>query len=246
MTVGYVARSSGPEHDSATRRLDEAQSRQHRLVDRLAPTREQAWAQERLSAGRASVASREQWLHWIDMAESLEPWADGEWAPTPTLTAGGGRAGPLPVAQHPGALVELVHVPQDDGSMGSVASWIAPALPACVGPLRRRLTEFAAKHLDDAELLGDVRLVASEAITNAVVHAYRDRDEPGTVPAGIGTAGGRLELIVTDGGVGMSPRPDSSGAGLGLSLMVALCDQVTIRPAATGKGTEVRMIFALR
>jgi hypothetical protein len=105
MTVGYVAGSSGLQHDSATRRLDEAQGRQRRLVDRLASTREGTCAQERLSAGRAIVASREQWLHWIEEAESLEPWADGEWASTHTLMA---------VAQHPDALVELVYEPSDD------------------------------------------------------------------------------------------------------------------------------------
>jgi hypothetical protein len=69
MTVGYVAGSSGLQHDSATRRLDEAQGRQRRL------------------------------------AESLEPWADGEWASTHTLMA---------VAQHPDALVALVYEPRDD------------------------------------------------------------------------------------------------------------------------------------
>ena len=105
MTVGNVARSSGVHHDSAAHRLDEALARQGRLITRLAPTREQTCAKERLSAGRAGVASRDQWLHWIDEAESLEPWADGEWAPTHTLMA---------VAQHPDALVELVYEPRHD------------------------------------------------------------------------------------------------------------------------------------
>jgi hypothetical protein len=51
---------------------------------------------------------------------------------------------------------------------------------------------------------------------------------------------------VTDGGVGMSPRPDSSGAGLGLSIMTATCGQATIRPGSTRVGTEGHLIFALR
>jgi hypothetical protein len=34
-----------------------------------------------LSESRAKVASREQWLHWVEERESLEPWADGEWGP---------------------------------------------------------------------------------------------------------------------------------------------------------------------
>lgn len=81
---------------------------------------------------------------------------------------------------------------------------------------------------------------------DVVMHAYRDR--PGTVTAGISTdtAAGRVEILVTDDGVGMSPHPDSPGAGLGLSIITAISDQVTIRPGPTGAGTEVRMIFALR
>jgi anti-sigma regulatory factor (Ser/Thr protein kinase) len=248
MTVGYVARRTGAEHDSAVRRLDRAQARQGRLVDRLASTREQVCAQERLSAGRADVASRDQWLHWIDGAVSLEPWADGEWAPRAGLLVEGGCPGALAVEQHPGALVELVHVPPGVGSTALAASWVAPALPNCVGPLLARLLAFAEAHFESEPLIADLKLAASEAITNAVLHAYRDRERPGTVTAGISTdtGAGRVEMVVTDGGLGMTPRPDSPGAGLGLLIIDAVSDQVTIRPGCTGAGTEVRMIFALR
>lgn len=248
MTAGYVARRSGEEHDSAVRRLDRAEARQGRLADRLASTREQSCAQERLSAGRAGVASRGQWLHWIDEAGSLEPWADGEWAPRAGLLVEAGRPGPLRVEQHPGALVELVHVPPGAGSTASAASWVAPAFPVCVGPLRARLATFADTHLECEALIADLKLAASEAISNVVMHAYRDRDRPGTVTAGISTdiTAGRVEVAVTDGGLGMTARTDSPGAGLGLALIAAVTDQVTIRPGPAGVGTEVRMIFALR
>lgn len=248
MTVGNVARRSGEEHDSAARRLHRVQARQGRLVDRLASTSGQACAQERLSAGRAGVASRSQWLHWIDQAESLEPWADGEWAPRAALLVEGGSPGPFDVEQHPGALVQLVHVPPGPGSTASAASWAAPALPVCVGPLRARLASFAQAHVGCEAPLADLELAASEAITNVVLHAYRDRDRPGTVTAGISTdsTAGRVEVVVTDGGSGMAERPDSPGAGLGLSIIAMVSDQVTIRPGPTGAGTDVRMIFALR
>jgi serine/threonine-protein kinase RsbW len=248
MTVGDVAPRGGPQHESAVRRLDSAQARQGRLVDRLASTRDQACAQERLSAGRATVASRNQWLHWVDEAESLEPWADGEWAPRAGVSAEGGSPGPFAVEQHPGAVVELVHVPPAVGSMVRAASWVAPALPVCVGPLRARLVAFAEAHLGRTALIADLNLAASEAITNVVMHAYRDRERPGTVTAGIttDTAAGRVEVVVSDAGSGMTARPDSPGAGLGLSIIAAVSDQVTIRPGPSGAGTEVRMILALR
>src|SRR3954465_575150 len=71
-------RKHGAEHTSAVRRLPAARDEQSRLdaLSAAAPL-----ALERLSAGRADVAAREQWLHWVDEGESLEPWADGEWAP---------------------------------------------------------------------------------------------------------------------------------------------------------------------
>ncbi len=133
-----------------------------------------------------------------------------------------------------------------NGAAASAASWVAPALPTSVGRLRERLAAFGVAHLVETAVIVDLRLGASEAITNAVMHAYRDRKVPGTVTASIGIAAGRIEVTVTDGGLGMSSRPDSPGAGLGMSIMGALSDQMTVRSGFHGKGAEVRLIFALR
>jgi hypothetical protein len=93
-----LTRKSGPEHMSAVRRLAAARGAQSRLDALQTPragTGAQTLALERLSAGRANVAARQEWLHWIDEGESLAPWADGDWAPNgPTdpsaATAGAG------------------------------------------------------------------------------------------------------------------------------------------------------------
>src|SRR4051794_26224004 len=77
MTAGKRAR------DSAIRRLATARAEATRLgalCDAAGGTRAEGLAQHRLSAGHADVASREQWLHWVEEGESLAPWADGEWA----------------------------------------------------------------------------------------------------------------------------------------------------------------------
>jgi hypothetical protein len=84
MTVRYAVRSEGPEHASAVRRLAGAREEEARLCDlsvAAAGTRTGPLAEYRLSEGRANLASREQWLHWIEERESLAPWADGEWGP---------------------------------------------------------------------------------------------------------------------------------------------------------------------
>jgi hypothetical protein len=54
MTVGYVAGSSGLQHDSATRRLDEAQGRQRRLVESLEPWADGEWASTHAHGRRAA------------------------------------------------------------------------------------------------------------------------------------------------------------------------------------------------
>jgi hypothetical protein len=72
-------------HNSAVVRLAGARDEERRLgtvrADAIG-TGAQERAEERLSAGHADVAAREQWLHWIDEGESLAPWADGEWVPS--------------------------------------------------------------------------------------------------------------------------------------------------------------------
>lgn len=82
MTVVHMAPGSG-EHASAVRRLGRARDEHGRLGVLHAAavgTPEETSAQERLSAAHAVVASREEWLHWVDEGEAIAPWADGEWS----------------------------------------------------------------------------------------------------------------------------------------------------------------------
>jgi hypothetical protein len=96
MTVRNAVRSEAPEHASAVRRLARARDEEARLGDlctAAAGTRRGPLAQFRLSESRAYVASREQWLHWIEARESLAPWADGEWGPHSDTEPGMRQAG---------------------------------------------------------------------------------------------------------------------------------------------------------
>jgi diguanylate cyclase (GGDEF)-like protein len=84
MTVGPMPRGGARLRADAVMRLRGAQDEHGRLVGVVATSASgkgsQALAESLLGASRTYVASREQWLHWIDQGESLEPWADGEWA----------------------------------------------------------------------------------------------------------------------------------------------------------------------
>jgi hypothetical protein len=78
-------------HASAVARLGIARDEEGRLAELLTAAvddRARRVAEVRLSAAHADVAAREEWLSWVDLGESLEPWADGDWAP-------GMRAAPL-------------------------------------------------------------------------------------------------------------------------------------------------------
>jgi anti-sigma regulatory factor (Ser/Thr protein kinase) len=111
-----------------------------------------------------------------------------------------------------------------------------------VGPVRREVAVYAREHgIDDPDA---VALAVSEAVTNAVVHAYHDAPAPGDIEVvAERVEGNGMEIRVCDDGRGMSPRPDSPGLGLGLSIVAALAQRFEVQPRTTG-GTRLLMVFA--
>ena len=93
-------------------------------------------------------------------------------------------------------------------------------------------------------LIDDVELAASEAATNVVIHAYGDREVPGTIDVSATVVADELWVIITDVGLGLRPRPDSPGLGLGLAIIAQLADGVDLVRPAEG-GLELRMRFAM-
>ena len=124
--------------------------------------------------------------------------------------------------------------------------WSAPALATSVGWLRTEAIDFASTSDVIEPPINALKLALSEAITNAVVHAFRDRD-PGTVTVTItvDTPGGQVRATVTDDGSGCVPRADSPGLGLGLPMMSTLAATLNVCTPASGVGTEVTMSFPL-
>ena len=87
-----------------------------------------------------------------------------------------------------------------------------------------------------------VSLAVSEAASNVVFHAYRDREpKPFTVRA-VAEAD-MLIVTISDRGSGMRPNPDSAGLGLGLSIIGNVAESVEFD--STDAGLTVRMRFAL-
>ena len=112
-----------------------------------------------------------------------------------------------------------------------------------VGPARRAILEVAANAGVRPAQLHDVRLAASEALTNVVKHAYEDH-RVGPIHVTAALAGGELCVLIADDGGGFRAHAHRGGLGLGMLLIASVCDELTIAKRASG-GTELAMRFKL-
>jgi anti-sigma regulatory factor (Ser/Thr protein kinase) len=116
------------------------------------------------------------------------------------------------------------------------------AVPASVAEARRAVAEYATSVGIDSDTLAALRVAVSEAVTNAVVHAYLDAAEPGPVHVTAERADESIWVEVSDEGRGMIPRPDSPGIGLGLPLIARTTAGFELYERDEG-GTVLRMHF---
>ena len=108
---------------------------------------------------------------------------------------------------------------------------------------------FAAQLDPTLEELGDIKTAVSEAVTNAIVHAYPDTLGKIVVKAKI-LDGNILEVTVRDWGKGIAdveqarqPLYTTGGeerSGMGFTIMESFMDKLSVR-SAEGKGTKVTM-----
>ena len=124
-----------------------------------------------------------------------------------------------------------------------------PSKSSNEGFARTAAAAFAAQLDPTMEELGDIKTAVSEAVTNAIVHAY---------PESIGEVlmkmrildGDILEISVKDWGVGiedvekaMQPLYTTGGeerSGMGFTIIGSFMDKLRVR-SAPGKGTVVIM-----
>lgn len=121
----------------------------------------------------------------------------------------------------------------------------ADSVPAA----RDAVTSFAVRAGATGERLEAIRLAASEAVTNAVLHAYAasgPASQPGAVRLTLSAVEDDVWILVSDDGGGIRARSSASkGLGLGLVLIAQLADDFQILSRGGG-GTELRMRFRLR
>lgn len=114
---------------------------------------------------------------------------------------------------------------------------------------RSIVAAFAAQADPSVAVLADLRTAVSEAVTNAIVHAYPDEIGKITMTLKLSDTG-RLSVKIADKGCGipdvaeaMTPLFTTGGeerSGLGFSVMESFCDKVRVR-SKVGKGTAVTL-----
>ena len=130
----------------------------------------------------------------------------------------------------------------DSATQASRLEQSYPALPDSIPAARAAIVGLAARAGATDDQVNAVRLAASEALTNAVLHAYDGA--PGLVHVCVDADAESLALSVADDGAGIRPRIDGFGMGLGLALIAESTQELAIlkRP---GGGVELQMRFAL-
>ena len=117
------------------------------------------------------------------------------------------------------------------------------------GFARAAVASFAAQLDPTLEELGDIKTAVSEAVTNAIVHAYPDTLGRIVVKARV-LEDNVLEISVRDWGRGIpdvaqarQPLFTTGGeerSGMGFPIMESFMDRLTVR-SGEGKGTRVTM-----
>ncbi|HEX4187045.1 MAG TPA: ATP-binding protein [Solirubrobacteraceae bacterium] len=118
-----------------------------------------------------------------------------------------------------------------------------PATSDSVPLARKALASFASSAGVTEEQLEGIRLVVSEAVSNAVLHAY-DGDG-GEIQVTAAVVPGELWILIADDGFGLrAERSGNQGLGLGLGWMAQFSDGLTLVTRSSG-GLEVRLRFDL-
>ena len=116
------------------------------------------------------------------------------------------------------------------------------------GFARGAIASFAAQLDPTLDELGDIKTAVSEAVTNAIVHAYPN--EIGKITMRAKISGDVIEIVIRDWGAGIAnieqavePMFTTGGAersGMGFTIMDSFMDLLRIR-SHPGKGTIVTM-----
>ena len=124
---------------------------------------------------------------------------------------------------------------------------ILPAVSVNEGIARAAVAAFCAQCDPSATELADIKCAVSEAVTNCIVHAYRECEGDICITVRLVPCG--VRIAVRDRGCGIEDvqkareplfTTDAAGerSGMGFAVMESFMDKLTVR-SATGRGTLV-------
>lgn len=125
-----------------------------------------------------------------------------------------------------------------------------PGLSVNEGFARSVVGAFATQLNPTLEEIADIKTAVSEAVTNAIVHAYPK--SPGEILIFASLEGRTIRVVIKDFGIGISDisqarQPfystsnDDSRSGMGFTVMETFMDCVNVN-SEPGKGTSVELI----
>jgi stage II sporulation protein AB (anti-sigma F factor) len=112
---------------------------------------------------------------------------------------------------------------------------------------RLAVASFCSVKIKDIEIISDIKTVVSEAVTNAIVHGYENKD--GEVAISCEITDNNILIEVVDYGVGIADiekakmpfytsKPELERSGMGFTVMEGFMDKMEI-VSSLGEGTRV-------
>ncbi|MEG0133166.1 MAG: anti-sigma F factor [Clostridium sp.] len=113
------------------------------------------------------------------------------------------------------------------------------------------ISAFAAQLDPTLDEISDIKTAVSEAVTNAIIHGYKNESEDNYVKLEGVINGNELTVKISDIGEGidnvdmaMQPlytsRPDLERSGMGFTVMETFMDELTVE-SIKGEGTTITM-----
>ena len=127
-----------------------------------------------------------------------------------------------------------------------------PALSVNESMARAAVAAFVSQLDPGVTEIADIKCAVSEAVTNAIVHGYRDTPETGSIAITVSILSGRaVRIEIKDKGcgipdVGQARQPlyttDAAGerSGMGFTVMESFTDALKVA-SKVGQGTTVTM-----
>lgn len=116
---------------------------------------------------------------------------------------------------------------------------------------RNVVASFAVEISPTLEEINDIKTAVSEAVTNCVVHAYKDGSGIVEIECKVDEKERSIEIVVRDFGKGIvdvkqavepffTTSPEDERSGMGFTIIETFMDEMNVE-STSGKGTVVRM-----